>query len=187
MLSSEEQFKKIGRLHKIANTSVKSKSLVMKLGGITIYAALTDFYAIQAARLIEQVILKGELLQKNEPSFKPRDDTYFYDKQISTRTIVKKIKSLLPFKYKEDAKKEKQINAVAMGYLKKTEIFLNYRNSCLHHLANPKISEQKIIELIDKSINSFKEMIISHNSFFTVWQPYRFGTKEIQYFYGESK
>ena len=54
--------------------------LLTKLGAIVIYHGLVECFAIQAARLVEQIILKKQLYEKRQPTFVPHEDTWFYDK-----------------------------------------------------------------------------------------------------------
>lgn len=184
ILSTDEQIKKLSNLQKIAATSVTSEKLTEKLGGIMLYAGLTDFYAIQSARLLEQVILKYELAQNKTPSFKPKNDEYFYDKRVSTRKIIKEIRKFLPVSIAEGSSGDAQkSNEVAENYLVEVEKFLNYRNALLHHIGSPKVSEDKILKLIQKTVDSFHEMMRKHREFFETWQPYRFSLDEIKYFY----
>jgi len=183
-LSTDEQVAKLSKLHDKATEAVKSNNLIEKLGGITIFAGITEFYVIQVARLIEQVILKSELAQNKNPSFQPKDDSYFYDERVSTRTIIKVIEKFFPFKLHGNSEgDESKINAVAKKYLESVGKFLNYRNALLHHIGSPKISENKIFELIQKSIDSFFTTMESQQEFFKTWQPFRFGSNELKYFY----
>lgn len=187
ILTTKKQIAKLSKLQTIANNAVKSDDFVQKLGGIAIFAGIVDFCAIQSARLIEQVILKARLDSGKNPSFEPHEDSYFYDKRISTRDIIKEIENMLPFKVHHNSiGNEKKINDVAAKYLKSTKDFLNYRNALLHHIGSPKMSESKIESLIQKSIDTFNDVIIAHREFFETWQPYSFGEKELKYFYGKN-
>lgn len=187
ILSTEEQIKKLNTLQKMANEAVNSERLIERLGAIIIFTGIADFYAIQAARLLEQALLKSELAQNKTPSFQPKEDSYFYDKRVSTRSIVKKIEKFLPFKIHDKPKEnnEEKINIVVREYLKSTEKFLNYRNTLLHHIGSPKVSEGKIFGLIQKCAESFSEMTNSQQEFFETWKPYRFGYDELKYFYSK--
>lgn len=181
---------KLDKIHKLADEAVASEDFVKKLGGIILYAGLADFMAIQSARLLEQVILKSQLIEGKKPSFRPREDSYFYDAQISTRRIVKEIKRHLPFKVSDSSEFQgdiQKINEISEAYLKSTEKFLNYRNPIVHHIGSPKKKEKDILELIDKAVLAFKEMGKNYGNFMSIMQPYRFSPKEYKYFYGDKE
>ena len=140
ILSTQEQIEKLGYLTKEANIASRSNSLISKLGSFTIYAGLIDFYAIQAARLIEQIILKSQLHENKKPTFKPHEDSFFYDEQVNTRRIIKVIKGYLPLKPSGETKLEdaQKVNACAKLLLDSFDKFLGYRNTLIHHIGNPK-------------------------------------------------
>ena len=188
ILNTDQMIEKLNEIHKLADEAVASEDFVRKLGGITLYAGMADFMAIQSARLLEQVILKAQLAEGKEPSFRPHEDTYFYDTQISTRRIVKKIKEFLPFKIPDSNNFSgdiQNINNLAEDYIKNTEKFLNYRNPIIHHIGSPKKTWAEIMELVNKAIVAFKDMEEAYRLFFETMQPYRFGPNEIKYFYGK--
>ena len=188
-LSIAEQIDKLSGLQRQAKNGLESDDLIKQLGGLTVYACLTDFYTIQASRLLEQILLKNELHQGGKPSFEPHDDSFFYDKRIDTRRIVKEITRFLPFGYpdKEPDKLLRQINQVAAEYMKRTKVFLNYRNEVVHRLCHPKITSAEIPLLIRKTEQSFLDMMEKHKEFFELLAPYRFGEKELDLFYGSGR
>ncbi len=188
IISTDEQIQKISKLQKLANEAVKSKEIIERLGGITVYAGIADYLAVQSARLLEQIILKSELSQHKQPSFQPKDDSYFYDKRVSTRSIVKEIRRFLPVSVCDGSLHDIQrVNEVVEIYLCATEDFLDYRNALLHHMCSPKTTEISISDLIEKTITSFVKMRQSHQNFFETWGPYRFGLNEMEYFYGNKQ
>ena len=188
ILNTDQMIEKLYEIRKLADEAVASEDSVRKLGGITLYSGMADFWAIQSARLLEQVILKAQLAEGENPTFKPREDTYFYDEQISTRRIVKEIKRFLPFKIPDPNKFSgdiQKINNLAKAYIENTEKFLNYRNPIVHHIGSPNMNWADIMKLVDKAIVAFKDMEEAHRLFFEIMQPYRFGPIEIKYFYGK--
>lgn len=187
ILNTDQMIEKLNEIHKLADEAVASEDFVRKLGGITLYAGMADFMAIQSARLLEQVILKAQLAEGKDPSFKPREDIYFYDTQISTRRIVKEIKKFLPFKIPDSniSGDIQNINNLAEAYIKNTKKFLNYRNPIVHHIGSPKKTWANVMKLVDKAIVAFKDMEEAHRLFFEAMQQYRFGPNEIKYFYGK--
>lgn len=66
------------------------------------------------------------------------------------------------------------------------EIFLNYRNGIIHHLGSPKMTLGKLNTLCDKAILAYEDLQHAHTAFCEALQPYRFGEKELQYFYGDT-
>ena len=61
-LSFTDQIKKLDLLTKKAKLREKSTNIVDKIGVVTIYSSAIDFALIQAGRLLEQIILKKQLL-----------------------------------------------------------------------------------------------------------------------------
>ena len=59
LLSTDEQIDKLTYLTSIAEAGATEPDLIKRLGAMTIYAGQVDSIAIQAARLVEQVVLKG--------------------------------------------------------------------------------------------------------------------------------
>ena len=185
ILSTQEQIEKLGYLTKEANKASLSEDLISKLGAFTIYAGLIDFYAIQAARLVEQIILKGQLHENKKPTFEPHEDSFFYDTQVNTRDIIKIIRGYLPFKPSAETKIEnaQKGNACAKLFLDSLDKFLGYRNTLIHHLGNPKKDIDDIKDLCNKVINQFKKCMVNHKEFMDVFVPFSFSHKERNYFY----
>ena len=73
-LTTVQQMKKMNRVSKLGSEGSASKNIVMKLGGIALYAGIADYLAIQSARLLEQILLKEQLSEGKKPSFLPHDD-----------------------------------------------------------------------------------------------------------------
>lgn len=176
ILNTDQTLEKLNKFHKLADEAVTSGDFIRKLGSIILYAGIADCLAIQSARLLEQVILKTQLAEEKTLSFKPHGDTYFYDEKVSTRRIIKEIQKFLPFEVPNSIRFSgniQKINNLAEGYIKSTEKFLNYRNLILHHIGNPKKTQDDIVELVDKAIVTFKDMEKAHTIFFETMQPYR--------------
>ena len=186
-MTTDEQIEKLKEVLRIANEAAVSDDIVRKMGAVTLYAGLVDFYTIQAARLLEQVILKSQLAAGEKPRFAPRPDSYFYDNRVDTRRIVSIIKKeLLPFRTGNSSSVEaaNQANIFAQEWIKKTNKFLNHRAKIIHHLGSPKMTLGELNTLCDKAILAYDDFQRAHTAFFEAVQPYRFGMKELQYFYG---
>jgi hypothetical protein len=185
LLSTDEQIDKLTYLTTIANAAATEPELIKRLGAITIYAGEVDFVAIQVARLVEQIMLKAALAEGRQPSFQPHDDTYFYDNQIDTRLILNGIKELLPFRSGDPEEQEAaaRVNELAGKFLKAAHGFLNYRNAVIHHIGSPKKTLDDINALCDKAIAAFREVWALQKEFFEAAAPYRFGPRELEYFY----
>lgn len=97
-LDTVGQIRKLTTVERLANRASESTHLDRRLGAFLLYAGLVDFMAIQSARLVEQIVLKGQLADGKEPTFQPRPDTYFYSRAVSTRLIFRGIRKFLPFK-----------------------------------------------------------------------------------------
>ena len=188
-LSTDEQIEKLNFVERVANEAATSDDIVRKIGAVTFYAGLADFYTIQIARLIEQVILKAQLEAGEGPKFTPRSDSYFYDNRVDTRSILNVIKKqILPFEVRSPGSvlDAQRANDLASTFIAKTEKFLNYRNAIIHHLGSPKMSLGKLNTLCDKAIQAYKDFQRAHTALCEAVQPYRFGEKELLYFYGNT-
>ena len=186
-MTTDEQIEKLKEVLRIANEAAVSDDIVRKMGAVTLYAGLVDFYTIQAARLIEQVILKSQRALGEKPRFAPSPDSYFYDNKVDTRKVVSIIKKkILPFRTGSPGSVEatNQANIFAQELIKKTDKFLGYRARIIHHLGSPKMTLGELNTLCDKAIRAYDDFRRAHTAFFEAVQPYRFGMKESQYFYG---
>lgn len=189
-MSTDEQFEKLNEVGRLAKEAAASDDIVQRVGAVTLYAGLVDFYTIQLARIVEQVILKSQLETGEKPKFVPNTDSYFYDKRIDTRAITNNIKNnLLPFRARsaDSAVDAQRVNSLANTLIKKTEKFLNYRNEIIHHVGSRKMTFLKLNTLCDKAILAYKDFLPSHTAFFEAIRPYRFSEKELLYFYGSLK
>ena len=187
LLSTDEQMKKLSQVMRMAEDAAASDDIVRRIGAVTLYAGLVDFLTIQLARLVEQVILKSQLAAGEKPKFIPSADSYFYDMRIDTRKIVNDIKkNILPFRAASTdlAENAEKANTLAKTLIKKTNKFLNYRIGIIHHLGSPKMTFQELNTLCGKAILAYKDFLRAHRAFFEAVQPYRFGEKELLYFYG---
>jgi len=185
LLSTDEQIDKLTYLTRVADAAATEPDLVKRLGAITIYAGEVDFWAIQAARLVEQVVLKGAVAEGKEPAFQPHDDTYFYDNQIDTRRILHEIKKLLPLRSVDPEGEEAaaRVSELAGKFLKAANGFLNYRIAIVHHMTSPKNTLDDVNSLCDKAISASREVRACHREFSEAAAPYRFGPRELEYFY----
>jgi hypothetical protein len=188
-LSTNEQITKLNYLSEVADTAAATDDLIKRLGALTIYAGQVDFVAIQAARLIEQMVLKAVLARGEVPSFQPHDDSYFFDNRISTRVILKRIEEKLPFRSDDPQGDEaaSRVNELASKFLEAAHIFLNYRNAIIHHVGSPKTTLEDVDGLCDKAILAFRQVWAAHTEFFQAAAPYGFGPKELKAFYSEGQ
>ncbi len=182
LLNTDQQIEKLSFLMQLAEGSHDS-DLLTKLGAIVIYHGLVECFAIQAARLVEQIILKKQLYEKRQPTFVPHEDTWFYDKQITTRRILKEIRKFLPF---EDISTGQKYDKEVRDFLKTANEFLNYRNSLIHRLASPKTDLEGIRHCCDKATQTYQKVIQTQKIMFETLAPYRFSQKEIDFFYGKN-
>ena len=134
---------------------------------------------------MEQIILKGQLAEGKKPTFQPKPDTYFYDHRIRTRLILKGIRKLLPFTSPEpsQASEAKRINELANRMIDDGFKFLDCRNPIIHHIGNPTKTFEDVIALCDQANAAFHKFREAHTAFFEAAGPYRFGEKELKYFY----
>jgi hypothetical protein len=188
VLSTDEQIEKLEQATRLAIDATMSNDIGRRLGAFLLYSGMVDFLVIQAARLMEQILLKGQLAEGKKPMFMPHDDAYFYDKKISTRFILKGIRKLLPFQSAGNPsdKETLRLNELANKMIEAGFDFLNYRNPIVHHIGNPTETFNNLISLCDQAISKYKRFREAHKIFMVVAGPYRFGPKELEYFYGRS-
>lgn len=106
-LDHKEQVQKLELATRLVDEATKSTDVDRHLGALLLCAGIVDFMAIQAARLVEQIVLKGQLANNKNPTSQPHEDTYFYDNRVSTRVIFKEIRKLLPFSAADPASANK--------------------------------------------------------------------------------
>ena len=182
-LNTDQQISKLEKATQLANKAQKSDNLAERLGAFVLYAGFVDFLVIQAARLTEQIILKGQLATGKKPFFQPNDDSYFYDKKVSTRKILKGIRKFLPFE-SSNVSAGKEITEMANKMIECGFIFLNYRNPIVHQIGNPIKKFEDIITLCKRANEEYHKFCKAHKEFMEAAGPYRFGEKELKYFYG---
>ncbi|MCH8915821.1 MAG: hypothetical protein IIA82_08280 [Thaumarchaeota archaeon] len=188
-LTTDEKIKKLNYLSKLAKEKENSKDIIEKIGIVTVYSSMVDFTLVQAARLVEQVLLKGKLAEGKEITLQPHGDLWFFEHQVRSRAILKEIKKLLPFKATkpEDEDKAKFVNNSVKDFITISDKFLTARNSIIHHILNPKKDMKKVESDLKKTITLFHKFMEIQKNFFEVAQPYRFSKKEMEFFYGKSK
>ena len=188
-LTTDEKIAKLNYLSKLAREKEKNKDVIEKIGVVTIYSSMVDFTLVQAARLVEQIQLKDKLFGGKEITYQPHEDSWFYDHQIRSRTILKELKKLLPFKAmkQEDEKKAKAVNDSATEFITAADKFLTLRNSIIHHILNPKKDMKNVEDNLDKTIILFHKFMEIQKRFFDTSRPYRFSEKEIEFFYGKQQ
>ena len=94
-LNTDKMIEKLSTITKLAKDKEKSHDIVERIGIIAVYSASVDHVLIQAARLVEQIILKSHLAEGKEIKFQPHEDDWFYDQQIKSRRIMSEIKKIL--------------------------------------------------------------------------------------------
>lgn len=62
--------------------------------------------------------------------------------------------------------------------------FLNYRNVVIYHIGNPKKELSDLLNICKKAIDLYSVFRDEHRRFFELVAPFRFGSKELEYFYG---
>ncbi|MFH1836677.1 MAG: hypothetical protein ABH862_01005 [Candidatus Omnitrophota bacterium] len=91
---NNKQIEKISLLRELVDKNI-SKDLISKLGKFVIYSNEVEFFTIQAARLLEQIILKGQLGRRGKTTFIPHNDDWFYEeRKVKTRAILKELKKV---------------------------------------------------------------------------------------------
>jgi hypothetical protein len=181
LLNIDQQIEKLNLLTQFAEGTLDSE-ILGRLGSMIIYSGLVELYAIQAARLLEQIILKSQLHERGQTTFKPHEDVWFYDNQISTRRILKEIKKFIPF---EDSKTGQRYDKEVKEFIKASNEFLDYRNSLIHRMASPRTKIEDIRHCCDKIEQLYQEVTQYHRIMSENLGPYRFSEKEIEFFYGK--
>ena len=186
-LDHKEQVQKLELATRLVDEATKSTDVDRHLGALLLCAGIVDFMAIQAARLVEQIVLKGQLANNKNPTFQPHEDTYFYDNRVSTRVIFKEMRKLLPFSVADPASANKaaQVTELCRQMIEAGLKFLNYRNPVVHHIGNPKKSFDDLIALCEKSLSASPKFNDAHRAFMEAAAPFRFSEKELIHFYGE--
>ncbi|WP_339786160.1 hypothetical protein [uncultured Imperialibacter sp.] len=186
ILTTDEQISKLQEAMTLAERAAKSQDIATRLGALVLNAGMVDFLVIQAARLFEEIILKGQLAQGNIPTFKPSPDTHFYDHKISTGGMLKGMRKLLPFNgtNSSDTGAVGKVNELANNMIDTGFQFLDCRNPIIHHIGNPNKEFKNIVQLCDQANKKYLKFQTAHKEFMELAGPYRFGQKEVEYFFG---
>ncbi len=186
-LNTDQQIQKLEEAMRMAERASASSDVPTRLGALVLYAGIVDFLAIQAARLVERLVLKGQLADGKTPLFKPNEDSFFYNRKISTGRILVGIRKFLPF-----TAPSADISADAAHITKLAETmvadafrFLDCRNPLLHQIGNPARTFTEVLVMADQAIAAYHAFRESHKAFFEAAAPYRFGPRELDYFYGQ--
>jgi hypothetical protein len=182
-----QQIEKLNEATRLAKEAEKSLDVATRLGASVLYAGMMDFMTIQTARLVEQILLKGQIAIGQEPSFVPHEDDYFYNSKISTKKILEGIKKLLPLKPLGNSPSNdvQRVTELAREMLNMGFEFLKHRNAVVHHIGRPDRTLSDIVQLCDEANRKFEQFLKAHTAFFKAAQPYIFSDEERRYFYGQ--
>jgi hypothetical protein len=184
ILKMEEQLVKLNSASNLAKQALKSTDVVTRLGALALHAGIVDGLVIQAARLFEQIILKGQLAEGKQPQFQPSSDSHFYDSKKATGFLLKGMRKLLPFGSTNIKDDVASINHLANDMIDRGFNFLQSRNIVMHQIANPKRKLEDMLTLCDKANNEYEAFVQAHTKFAEKASPYSFSKKEYEYFYG---
>ena len=185
MLSTEENLTQINKFCEEAEEAISSDVFLNKLGGLTIFAGVVDFLCIQAARSVEQCVIKYDIANKRKYSFDegaPHEDNWFYDRRISTRSIIKNIR-----KWSSSITSHEDIKKHVFDMCESGEEFLNNRNTAIHHVGNPRVSIEKMNESVTDAITEYKKFLKVFFLFQEKIRPFTFSEDERKLLYGDDK
>jgi hypothetical protein len=185
LLGTDEQIAKLTTVLKVANSAAGSTDIDRRFGSFLLYSGVVDFLVIQAARLLEQIVLK-EQLARDEVTFSPHDDAYFYDQAISTRSILKTLRKHLPFRSDDSPDEAEKVTELVNRMIERGLEFLNYRIPVVHYIGHPTKTLNDVMEFATRAIENFQEFREAHKEFFEAAAPYSFSSKELKHFYGSS-
>jgi hypothetical protein len=182
--SRNKQIEKLNRVEQMADrASQPNNGIEIRLGALLLRSGLADYRAIQAARLAEQLVLKGQVAQGLTPKFQPHWDDFFFSKQVRTSRILSEIRKMLPFSSKyEDLAGE--LTKLAHSMVKCGFEFLESRNIVIHHIGNPTETMEGLLIVCDEANQRYLQFREAHRAFFTKAQPFGFSEQEINRFYG---
>ena len=185
-LDTDQQIDKLQQAMRLAEQAAASSDIAARLGALVLYAGVVDFLAIQAARLVEQIVLKGQLAEGKQPTFTPNGDSFFYQRKVSTARILKGIRRFLPFvdPTGNSSGEAACISKLAEEMTQRGLAFLDHRDPLLHQIGNPSRTFDDVLSLVDPAIAAYHAFREAHKSFFETAGPYRFGPAELAYFYG---
>ena len=168
----DRNIEKLDFLTKQAEIKSQSNDLVDILGASTIYTGLVDFFIIQSARVVEQIIAKEQLFNLNNTSLELHHDVWFFDKKVSSRKILTEIEKLVPFKNRDDLKEIEEINETIGIFLKSGHVFLDNRNKIIHGLGNPANSLDELENICKEGFLLYKDFEEKHATISLKLAPY---------------
>lgn len=188
-LDTDQQIDKLQQATRLAEQAAASGETASRLGALVLYAGIVDFLVIQAARLVEQIALKGQLAQGQEPAFMPNDDAFFYKRKMSTARILKDIRKLLPYRgaSAERGGEPARITKLAETMIRRGLAFLDHRDPLLHQIGNPSRTFDDVLAMVAPAIVAYHAFREAHKAFFEAAGPYRFGPEEMEHFYGTKR
>lgn len=186
MATIHSQISKLDQADAMASKAAQSPDIAARLGSVVLFAGMVDFCVIQAARLIEQIIIKGQLATGQQPTFSPSQDSYFYDHRISTSKILKGIRKFIPLRAFDGSltAESKRITILTETMIADAFAFLDFRNPLLHQIGHPDRTFEDILSMVDQAIRTYEKFIDTHRQFMEAAAPYRFSTAELVRFYG---
>ena len=187
-LDTDQQIDKLQQAMRLAEQAAASGETASRLGALVLYAGIIDFLAIQAARLVEQIVIKGQLAQGQQPAFMPNDNSFFYKRKMSTARILKDMRKLLPF---ADASGEKRGEPARVTKFAETMIgrglaFLDHRDPLLHQIGNPSRTFDDVLGMVAPAIAAYHAFREAHKTFFEATGPYRFGPEEMEFLWQQA-
>ncbi len=173
-LVTEEQLSKLNRIQQLADAASRSPDIERRLGAFVLFAGLVDFQAIQAARLLEKIILKAQAITGATPTLHPHDDLYFYRKRIRTRHIFMEIRRFLPFGATSSAtvNQAREITDFAEQMIDTGLRFYELRNPIVHRIGHPDISFEDVVRKCDRATVIFGEFQEATRRFFEAARPF---------------
>ncbi|NYZ76941.1 hypothetical protein H0O02_01345 [Candidatus Micrarchaeota archaeon] len=175
MAGMKEQMGKLNFLVKEADGAFSGGDVTARIGACTIYAGIMELLTIQAAKLMEQIILKSQLHKGKNVAFTPHDDSFFYGEKVGTRRILIAISETLPFRASGKTREEDaaKINGLAKRFIDSGHGFLDLRNTLIHHMGNPEKNLGDIENSCLRIKESFEKFSAAQKEFVLAAQPFR--------------
>jgi hypothetical protein len=168
----ENNVQKLKDLLKLANVKKEGTDLFDFIAAFTIYTSAVDFFTIQSARLLEQIIAKGKLENNENLNFEVHLDSWFYENKVSTRRILIEIQKFLPFTDEKKPENTKELNEVIKNFLNSAHNFLDNRNKIIHGMGNPQNSLEDVQRFCKESFSLYKDFQKKHEIMSLMLAPY---------------
>ena len=172
--SSQDRIVDLNTATKLSDQAANSEDLASRLGSLVLNAGMLDLMVIQTARVIEQTLLKSQMLTTGEPQFSPGEDSWFYRKKIPTRKMLKMLRKHLPFP-SEGCSELDRIQLANEAGSKMIDLGLSFladRDLVVHRIGHPDCTLDELFKKCDAANQVYLKFREENGKFMEALNPF---------------